>query len=217
MKAVVLLAVALTAAACGGSSAPVAAIEPSVARLAGTVCGDPLYAGAVVIDTGFVLTAAHVIAGAGTEVSVHLATGEERTGRVVGFDAERDLALIFADGLSAPPVPLGPGGAAAGDGVIVAVSRDDETVVVPFTVEREITATGDDIYGEGDVSRRALELSADVVPGLSGAGAFDERGRLIGVVFAESRERPITYAVALSEIETFLGEEHPPVANTRCR
>ena len=77
---------------------------------------------------------------------------------------------------------------------------------------REITATGDDVVGEG--SRRALELDADVAPGMSGAGVYDEGGQLLGVVFAESRERPITYAVTAAEIEAFLAEVDPATEDT---
>ncbi len=197
-------AVAVLAVTCGDG----AAVEPAdlpVARLAGDVCGVPLLAGAVVIDNGLVATAAHVIAGSTGGVTVRLPSGAAWPATVVAFDPDRDLALLAAPGLAAEPLELA--AARPGDtGLIVALSRDDEIISVAHQVEREITATGDDIYGEGEVSRRALELAADVEPGMSGGGAYDEDGRLLGIVFAESRERPITYAVTSAEIEALLDE-----------
>ncbi len=68
------------------------------------------------------------------------------------------------------------------------------------------------------MSRRAVELTADVVPGMSGGGVFDEDGRLLGIVFAESRTQSVTYALAASEIEAMLAEVEArvPVEAGRC-
>ena len=202
----VLLSTLILLAAC--SDAPVDPDELPAARLAGEACRVPLLAGAVVLGDGLVLTAAHVLAGAEDGLSVQLASGEQAPARVVGFDTQRDLALLAA-AVEAPAVRLAE--AATGDrGLIVSVSRTGELLTVRHEVVREITATGEDVVGDG--SRRALELAADVAPGMSGAGVYDEDGRLLGVVFAESRERPITYAVTAAEIEAFLDEADPATA-----
>ena len=86
------------------------------------------------------------------------------------------------------------------------LSREGRLESVDFEVNREITATGEDVVGGDGATRRALELNADVTRGMSGGGAFDDDGRLLGIVFAESRERPVTYAVTASEIEAFLAD-----------
>ncbi len=213
--AAVLAAVAALSA-CGDPGVDPADLP--VARLAGEVCRVPLFAGAVAIGEGLVLTAAHVIAGAEGDIVVRLPFGAERQATPVAFDPERDLALLSVAGLTVPSVEL----AAATPGQetsIVTMDRDDTVVAVDAEVRREITATGDDIYGEGDVERRALELGADITPGMSGGGAFDSEGRLVGIVFAESRDRPVVYAVAASEIERFLADNDPgtPVEPGRCR
>ena len=64
------------------------------------------------------------------------------------------------------------------------------------------------------VVRPALELSARIAPGDSGAAVVTDCGALAGVVFAASRNRSDTaYAVDASAVRHLLdraGAEHPP-------
>ena len=196
-----LAAVAIVAVACGGGA--VDATDLPAARVSGEVCRVPLLAGAVVVGDDLVLTAAHVVAGAEGGLSVSVGPDVRSAAVVVGFDAERDLALLRAPGVQAEPIELADG-ARGETGVIVGRDRSGELTVVRHEVGRQITATGEEVVGSG--TRRALELNADIAAGMSGSGAFDDDGRLLGIVFAESRERAITYAVAATEIEAFLAE-----------
>lgn len=199
--AAITLLVAITA--CGGGG-PVPEASSAVA-VSGIVCGSPMRAGAVVIDEGLVLTVAHAVAGAVDDVDVVTSDGIASQASVVGFDPARDLALLAAPGLRVAPAATSSG--TAGDtGFIVIVAPDATSTRVAFTVVRRITATGDDIYRNEGVERRALELSADVAPGASGAPAVDGDGRVVGIVFAESRTRGVTYAIDIAEAEAFVAE-----------
>lgn len=211
------LAVAVAIGGCGGSAGNEEAAA-SVVALAGRVCTVPVAASGVVIDEGMVLTAAHPVAGAGAALEVVTAGGRRFPATVVGFDPERDLALLAVTGLTASVASIDVGEPGA-TGVIIAMAPSGETRRVPFRVQRRITATGDDIYGEGDVARQALELDADIDEGDSGAPAFDVGGRVIGVVFAESRSRGVSYAVDATEIRAFLAETEAStlVDPGRCR
>lgn len=207
-----VVAVAVASALLVGSCAPdevatdiATQVEPAVVRLLGDVCGVPLLASGVVIQDGVVVTVAHVIAGSRGDIAVRFPSGSEAAATVVGFDPKRDLALLSVDGVTAP-VSLGTAEAGSA-GRIVTMSRDDDIVVTPYEVRRFINATGEDIYGERTgVARSAIELETDVMPGMSGGGAFDDDGKLVGVVFAESRGQPIAYAVAAGEVEQFMAE-----------
>lgn len=172
-----------------------------------------------VVGDGLIVTNAHIVAGSTDDVTVW--TGADRVlgGIVVGFDENRDLALIRVEGLDSPAVEFGEPeeGLAAN---IIARPGGVALEVLGTRVVRLFNATGDDIYGEGDVSRRAIELAADVVPGVSGGGVFSEDGNLVGVVFAESRRRESTsYAVDVSEVRSFLEETDVTTAadTLRCR
>lgn len=212
-----ILLIAVVLSACGTVS--VEEIARSVVRVEALPCGRTGVGSGTVVGDELVLTNAHLVAGSIDDVTIR--TGDDRLleGSVVGFDDERDLALIRVVGLDLAPVALGEPeeGLAAS---IIARPSGVSLEVIDTRVERLFNATGDDIYGEGDVSRRAIELSADVVPGVSGGGVFGESGELIGVVFAESRRREATsYAVDASEVRTFLEEtdSETPSDTLRCR
>lgn len=171
------------------------------------------------VDDGLVLTNAHIVAGSTDDVTIR--TGDDRVleAVVVGFDPERDLALLQIDRLELQAVVLGEPKEGS-NGKILARPTGLELETLDVVIVKRFVATGDDIYGEGDVSRQALELAIDVVPGVSGAGVYDARGRLVGVVFAESRRRgDVTYAVSGDEVRAFLEDVDPatPADTNRCR
>lgn len=202
--------------ACGPPST--AELSESVVRVEALPCGKTGVGSGSVVADDLVLTNAHIVAGSTDDVTVR--TGEDLVldAIVVGFDPERDLALLEVEGLDLPPVEIG--FTETGTGRILARPGGVELDVLDAIIVKSFNATGDDIYGEGDVSRRALELTVDVVPGVSGAGVYDEDGRLVGVVFAESRQRDeVTYAVSGDEVQAFIEESNLDIrADTlRCR
>jgi S1-C subfamily serine protease len=127
------------------------------------------------------------VAGDGRVVTVAHVLGRDltvdgRPARVVRRDDRLDLAVLAAD-VSGPRLRLG---------------GDDPRVV------RRADASID-----GSAWKRpVLELRGDVQPGDSGAPVLTSDGRLLGVVFAQSRSRPgrawATDASARSVVE-FLG------------
>lgn len=180
---------------CGSGNVPVPV------HITGTGCGGDVVGSGFVIEDGLVITNAHVVAGA-EDLFVELPGGAALAAAIVRFDPVRDLALLEAD--VAGSVAFGE--AEAGDtGTILASDRSGETTPIEYEVRRLIVATGADIYQRGDHERHALELSADIDPGDSGAGVFDEQGALVGVAFASSRSfESTTYAVASSEVRVFV-------------
>lgn len=212
-----LLGLAAVVSACSPPS--IADTALSVVGVEALPCGRTGVGSGTVVGDGLIVTNAHIVAGSTDDVTVW--TGADRVlgGIVVGFDENRDLALIRVEGLDSPAVEFGEPeeGLAAN---IIARPGGVALEVLGTRVVRLFNATGDDIYGEGDVSRRAIELAADVVPGVSGGGVFSEDGNLVGVVFAESRRRESTsYAVDVSEVRSFLEETDVTTAadTLRCR
>lgn len=214
---VFVLAIA-TLGGCAGHSVE-ELVSSSAVRVEARPCGKSGSGSGAVVGEGLVITNAHIVAGSGDDVTVRTGDDLVHAGIVVGFDSERDLALIRVPDLDVAAAELGEPseGMAA---TILARPGGVGLEALQTEVVRRLTATGDDIYGEGDVSRRALELAADVKPGVSGAGVFDDDGRLIGVVFAESRRRDqTTYAVDASEVRAFIEEVDlsTPADTQRCR
>lgn len=211
------VAAVLLVTACG----PVAEADltDAVVRLAGTACLKPIIATGVVVDDRLVLTVAHAIAGAEEDLRVVAPGGDEYQVTVVGFDRELDLALLDATELDRSAVRLG--AAAAGDtGLITAVNSDAQIESIEYQILREVNVRSGDIYDEGHVERDALDIQAELHPGVSGAPLIDHEGAMVGMVFAISNDREKAgYAIATTEIASFIesADRGSEVDRGKCR
>lgn len=198
--------VALVATSCSGAPASEPAqtqIEPHIARVSGVACNRDTVGNGVWVATDRVLTNAHVVAGA-SALDVTNAQGSTATATVVAFDPVRDLALLAPAGLTGSQAATER--SSPDDTGAIAIMNDEREVdLVPYRVRRYINASIGDIYRQGEYERSALDIEADISPGMSGAGLFDPEGSLTGLVFAESRNLDaVVYAIDLPEIEAFL-------------
>ncbi|MBB6555438.1 trypsin-like peptidase domain-containing protein [Nonomuraea rubra] len=156
--------------------------------------------------TGFVyapqrvVTAAHVVAGA-IPVSpvVTTADGEVYEGRVVAFDPDADIAVLYVPKLPAPalritpaPEPLLPiPGLSLADARMPGYPKGAKQLVTqPVEIERRIKAEGPNLYRDRQVTRVVLEFSAEVHAGVSGAPLILEDGAVAGMVFAAAKQQP---------------------------
>ncbi len=164
------------------------------------VCGTTQEGSGFVVARERVVTNAHVVQGVPRPQVQVAGRGERLDAVTVLFDPERDLAVLAVPGLRAAPLErgeeLGRGAAAA----VLGYPLDGPYTSSPARVRQLIQATGEDIYGEGSVSREVYSLYATVRQGNSGGPVVDRRGRLVGVVFAASLDDPDTgYALTLAE------------------
>ena len=78
---------------------------------------------------------------------------------------------------------------------------------IDFVVTERTTVETDEVRGTGRTRRRAYVLAATTEPGDSGAGLFDDEGRLVGLLFAASTdEQGRSWATSGDEIDQFLDE-----------
>jgi S1-C subfamily serine protease len=189
-----LAALAVLTGGCGGSDAPPR--PPQVLRVTVAAGGlVPEVATGVAAGDGRVVTVAHALAGRGV---VRVAG---RPARVLRSDDRLDLALLAVPGLRAPAVRLG------GDArrVTLAVLRDGRTRALGGAVRRRVVVRFRDQPSDAPKVRPGLELAASIDPGDSGAPVLDPRGRVLGVVYARSRDRADTaWAVDASAVRTLL-------------
>lgn len=208
--------VALALVACGsnqpGPDEP-GLVQPSerVVTIEATGCGVASARSGLGIAVGddIVLTVAHLVARAGTiEVSVGGAPAQPAA--IVDIDLDRDLAALAVPGLTEPPVAF----AAideGGEGTVV-LAPD----LVPFEVRLVARLTTEAILGDERHSRVGYELGAATRTGDSGAGAYDDRGRLIGILFATEAAGDTAWVTASRELEDFLAGVDPDRAPIRC-
>ena len=169
----------------------------SVVRVDAQACGQILTGTGFAVAPNFVVTNAHVVAGASSVAVTADVTGRNGRGVVVLFDPELDLALIRTPDLVFRPLQLS--ATAPGRGTVGAAlghPNGGALTVIPAAVSAEIRARGRDLYASHIVIRDILELRAPVEPGDSGGPLVLADGTVGGVVFAESRtDASVGYAL----------------------
>lgn len=172
----------------------------STVKVTSNACGAQLTGTGFAIAPDYVVTNAHVVAGArATRVALG---GTLRDAVTVLFDPQLDVAVLWASRLGAPPLRFAatdPGRGAAGAALGFPNGRG--LAVVPAAVAARYAATGRDIYAERRVTREILELRAEIEQGDSGGPFVLADGTVGGVVFAEARSDPsVGYALSPTEV-----------------
>jgi serine protease Do len=132
--------------------------------------------GFIIDADGYIVTNHHVVDGTKT-VEVTLADGRSFPARVVGSDAETDLALLKIDATGLPAVPLGTSGALKVAEPVMAIGNPfglDHTVTVGI-----VSAMGRFI-GQGRFDD-FIQTDAAINPGNSGGPLINTRGEAVGI------------------------------------
>ena len=177
-----------------------AAAERSTAKVQAASCGAIATGSGFVVDRGYVVTNAHVVAG-GRGVRV-TADGDVWDAVPVLFDADLDIAVLWVDGLDAPVLEFADEDPRRGvTGAALGFPGGGGLAVIPSAVTGRYDAQGRDIYGDDRVVRPILELRAEVERGSSGGPLVLPDGTVGGVIFAESRsDEDVGYALAASRV-----------------
>ncbi|POX57576.1 serine protease [Streptomyces sp. Ru62] len=148
-----------------------------------------------------VMTNAHVVAGI-DRPSVRVGgVGPSYAARVVLFDPDRDVAVLYVPDLRAPVLRFD-GGAVRGDSAVVAgYPQDGSLNLQAATVGNRVRATGQNIYNDRTVTREIYAIRSTVRPGNSGGPLLTTDGRVFGVVFARSTSDAETgYVLTAAEV-----------------
>ncbi|AYN41719.1 serine protease [Streptomyces dangxiongensis] len=187
----------------GDSVTPAAAeaARRSSVKIEGTAGNEGREGSGFVYAPERVMTNAHVVAGIdrpGVRVG---GVGPSYEARVVLFDADRDVAVLYVPGLRAPVLRFG-GGAVRGDSAVVAgYPQDGGLDLQAATVANRVRATGQDIRNDRTVVREVYSIRSTVRPGNSGGPLLTTGGRVFGVVFARSTSDAETgYALTADEV-----------------
>ncbi len=193
--------------------------EPDVVKVTGIAgsCSRQLEGSGFVYATDRVMTNAHVVAGV-TSPTVETADGRSLPARVVLYDPQRDVAVLYVAGLGLTPLRFG-GPLSSGDSAVVAGYPENG----PFTpraarIRNVQDARGPDIYQEREVTREIYALYAKVLPGNSGGPLLTTSGDVAGVVFAAAVDDSKTgYALTAKEVshDALVGTRATDAVSTR--
>jgi S1-C subfamily serine protease len=109
--------------------------------------------------------------------------------RVVYFDPQVDVAVLYVPDLEAPALDFAKGTSSSGDDAIVAgFPEGGPYESSPARIQDAITARGDDIYGKSGVEREVYSFRGTVRHGNSGGPLLTPGGEVLGMVFASATD-----------------------------
>ncbi len=175
----------------------------SVVKIEGLApsCSRTIEGSGFVISTDHVITNAHVVAGISRpEVYTRFASGEHPA-RVVLFDPESDIAVLYVPGLNLPALHFADSAPFGASAVVAGYPLDASFTARPARVGRSEFASGPDIYDTSRVVRDIYPIRAVVKPGNSGGPLIAPNGQVYGMVFAAAVSVPETgYALTASQL-----------------
>ena len=173
----------------------------SVIKVLGTApsCSRRIEGSGFVYADERVMTNAHVVAGT-RNVQVET-TNDKLDGKVVVYDPERDLAVIYVPGLRAPVIPFVKKQAGTGaNAVVLGFPLDGPYDAQSARVREVCNITGPDIYDSGDVTREIYTIFAKVRSGNSGGPLVAPNGDVLGVIFAAAADdQTVGFALTAAE------------------
>lgn len=139
--------------------------------------------GVIISTDGYIATNNHVIERA-SKITVRLTDGKEYEAKLIGTDAQTDVAVIKIEGVTLQPVTLGDSDTiGVGDAAIAIGNPLGE---LGGTVTNGIISALDRQIVLENQTMTLLQTNAAINPGNSGGGLFNDQGQLIGLVVAKS-------------------------------
>ncbi|WP_350279474.1 MarP family serine protease [Kribbella sp. HUAS MG21] len=166
---------------------PVRDAYTRIAKVTGVAnCSRGLEGSGFVYAPQRVMTNAHVVAGVSSpQVEVN---GKKYDAKVVVFDPETDIAVLYVRNLPEKPLAFDLTGKADAPAVVLGYPENGPFDSEPARIRSEERLRGPDIYGDKTVTREAFSIWASVRPGNSGGPLLSSKGTVYGVVFAASVE-----------------------------
>ncbi|MBJ7000755.1 MarP family serine protease [Streptomyces griseofuscus] len=177
------------------------AAKASTVKIEGVSGSEGREGSGFVFAPGRVMTNAHVVAGI-ARPSVRVGgVGPVYPARVVLFDPDRDVAVLYVPGLTAPVLRFDTSASRGDSAVVAGYPQDGSLNLQAATVGNLVRATGQNIYSDGAVTREIYSIRSTVRPGNSGGPLLTTDGRVFGVVFARSTSDAETgYVLTASEV-----------------
>jgi S1-C subfamily serine protease len=179
--------------------------QASTFRVTAATCGLESSGSGVAVAERYIVTNAHVVAGASARgVRVASPGNGQADAVVVLIDPALDVAVLYVSDIRAAPLRFAVTDPDRGVvGAALGYPGGGALTVVPAAVTGAYPATGRDIYGEATVQRQILELRAEIDRGDSGGPFVLNDGTVGGLIFAEARTEPdVGYALSPTEVST---------------
>lgn len=189
----------------------------SVVRVLGIACGLGVEGSGWVAAPGLVVTNAHVVAGE-EDTTVSLRDDATRLdATAVHYDPGNDVAVLRVLGLAPAPLPIVPRPKTGTAGAVLGYPENGPFAIAPARLGRTETATSQDSYGNGPVTRLLASLRGRVRSGDSGGPVVDGSGRVLTTLFASTRGgRPGGFGVPSAIVREALADSAHDVSTGPC-
>lgn len=183
-------------------------LRPSIVHVMGDAesCRRRLMGTGFVIEDGYVLTNAHVVAGT-ERVSLDTVVGV-KPAEVVLYDPDADIAVLRVDQLGLPALrwtgsELGVGE----DAVVMGYPKSGPFEAAPVRIRGRLDIAGPDIYTTGRVEREAYTIRGNIRQGNSGGPLLTADGEVAGMIFGASLDTSETgYALTAHQVQQRVGD-----------
>jgi S1-C subfamily serine protease len=187
----------------------------SIVRVLGTACGLGVEGSGWVAGPGLVVTNAHVVAGE-DDTTVTTPGGASLEATAVHYDPENDLALLRIDA-DLPALEIAPDPETGTSAAVLGYPENGPYAVAAARLGETRDTIGEDSYGRGPVRRAIASLRGSVRSGNSGGPLVDDRGRVLGTVFAATTSgSPGGFAVPDQVVRDALDQALTPVDTGPC-
>lgn len=190
-------------------------------KVLSNACGQLQEGSGFVFAPNYLMTNAHVVAGADPGATTVTSETTSMEGTVVLFDPATDVAVIRLRETPEDVLPMFGDELERGEGgAVIGYPGGGQLTAAKAAVMRVIDAEGRDIYGRKTVTRRVYELQTQVLPGNSGGPFVRPDGSVAGMVFAASTtDEDVGYAITSTQLEEDIGKavtSVAPVGTGRC-
>ncbi len=150
-------------------------------------------------DAGHIVTNAHAVAEA-TEVRVRTQDGKVVRSRIVGLDANTDLAVLVVDGLELEPIARGDYSAVSPGQWVAAIGN-------PYGMDHSITVGVVSAIGRKNLPPGApkyadfIQSDVSIFPGNSGGPLVNDEGQVIGLNTAKLGQG-LSFSTRIDMVET---------------
>jgi S1-C subfamily serine protease len=185
------------------NSPELTAATSRIVKVMGTApsCDRSIEGSGFVYAPDHVLTNAHVVAGVTQNQDVFTADGTEYAAKVVFYDPQVDIAVLYVPGLNVTPLHFAGPAANGANAIVAGYPLNHPFTAVAARIGETEPAVGPDIYQTGTVNRQIYEIRAVVQPGNSGGPLLSPQGTVYGVVFAAAVDQSDTgFALTASEV-----------------
>jgi S1-C subfamily serine protease len=187
----------------------------SVVRVLGTACGLGVEGSGWVAGPGLVVTNAHVVAGE-EDTTVTTQEGASLDATAVHYDPENDLAVLRI-GADLPVLPIAPDPKPGVAAAVLGYPENGPFAIAAARLGETQETISEDSYGRRPVRRPIASLRGNVRSGNSGGPLVDDRGRILGTVFAATTSgTPGGFAVPDEVVEDALRQTSTPVNTGPC-